>query len=90
MMQFGDIVNACFELGGGLVNWTNVTALYRDKQVRGINWMSVLVFSLWGYFQLYYYPSLGQWFSLTCSLAITSANTTWLFLVIYYMRKNNV
>lgn len=82
-----DIVNGSFELIGALVLMLNVKALYKDKKVQGIHWGSTLFFSLWGIWNLIYYPSLDQWFSFAGGLAIVTVNTTWLIQVIYYSRR---
>ena len=86
-IQVPDLINGLFEASGGLMNWTNVMALYRDKKVRGVNvWASVL-FTAWGFWNLYYYPSLNQWASFFGGLVIVAGNTVWICLA-YKYRKN--
>ena len=86
-MQLKDIINGVFEAGGGIMNWLNVMAIYKDKKVRGINIWAWLLFTLWGYWNLYYYPSLNQWISFCGGLVIVMANSVWIILAIKY-RKN--
>jgi len=41
----------------------------------------------WGYWNILYYPSVGDWYSFTGGLFIVTANTVWVAMQIYY-RKN--
>ncbi len=82
-----DIINGCFESFSGFMLWLSVYKLYKDKKIRGVSIVSTGFFSLWGYWNLYYYPSLHQWFSFFGGLNIVVANSTWLGQMIYY-RKN--
>lgn len=83
-MNPADIANGFFELIGGILLWRNVCKLYRDKQLRGVFWFPTAFFGLWGYWNLYYYPSLDQWASFLGGLVIVSANTIWVILAIRY------
>ncbi len=85
-MSWADGVNGAFELVSGLLLWNNVRILYRDKQVRGVSIVTTAVFALWGYWNLYYYPSLGQWLSLAGGLSVVLANTAWVGLAWRYRR----
>ena len=53
-----DFVNATFELGGGFLLLWNCLRLYRDKEVKGVSVGVTAFFTLWGYWNLYYYPHL--------------------------------
>lgn len=86
-MTIPDLSNGIFEFIGSIAIWANVVALHRDKEVRGSRWEMMIFFSSWGYWNLYYYPHLNQWFSFTggCSLAL--ANTAWTVLAAYYVTR---
>lgn len=79
-----DLVNALYEGIGGLLLWRNVLQLYRDKQVRGVSILTSAFFNSWGFWNLYYYPHLHQWWSFTGGLLIVAANTVWVGQMIYY------
>jgi hypothetical protein len=83
-MNFPDLINGLFELGGSVVLWLNVVQTYRDKGYRGVTAASTFFFSAWGYWNLYYYPSLNQWVSFFAGISIVAANTTWFGLMLYY------
>lgn len=84
-----DFVNGLFELFAGILSWANIKALYRDKEVKGVNLYVSLFFLAWSYWNCFYYPSLGQWLSFVGGLAILVANTIWFVLAMYYQRRVN-
>lgn len=79
-----DIVNGAFEAGGGLFVLNHCRALYRDKQTKGVSLLSTAVFTAWGFWNLYYYPHLGQWLSFAGGVLIVAANALWLAMALYY------
>jgi len=82
-----DSANAIFEGGGALLLLLNIRCLLRDKKVVGISLAPVLFWTLWGYWNLFYYPHLGQWWSFVGGLGVVAANTVWLGLAWKY--RNN-
>jgi len=83
----GDVINFLFECVGGILNWMNVLKLHKDKEVKGVFYPAWIFFAAWGLWNIYYYPSLGQWWSFWGGLVIVSANLYWVGLVIYYKVK---
>ena len=86
MINPQDVTNGCFELLGGAFILFSVFKLINDKKVRGVSWIHVSYFTLWGYWNLYYYPHLGQWWSLIGSIGVVVTNTLWVVLLVYYSR----
>lgn len=86
-MALFDFINGTFELFAGVFQATNVYRLYKDKQVRGTNIYVTAFFTSWGFWNLFYYPSLGQWLSYYGGLSIVLSNCAWIFLAVKY-RKN--
>lgn len=82
-----DIVTGMFEIGGMFFISLSIIQLYKDKVVRGVSWMHVAFFSTWGFWNLFYYPHLEQWWALAGGIGIVSANTTWLMQLLYYLYK---
>lgn len=82
-----DIINGCFECLGGVMCWLNVTKLWRDKEVRGVYWPVQAFFAAWGWWNLYYYPSLGQWCSFFGGVILVVGNTLWVVFAVKYSRK---
>lgn len=87
-MTFGDIINGCFEFGGSIAIWRNVFAIYKDKKFLGIRISPILFFTLWGYWNLYYYPSLHQTLSLLGGISITLANSIYVYLMVKYRKSD--
>lgn len=79
-----DIINAIFEFGGGCLIWLSVRQLWKDKELKGVHWAPIIFFWAWGVWNLFYYPSLDQWWSFTGGLWIVVANGVWMGQILYY------
>lgn len=82
-----DLVNGLFEFVGALSIWMNVATILKHKQTRGVSKFATGFFTSWGYWNLYYYPHLGQWFSFSGGVAIVLGNTVWLYLMWKYRKS---
>ena len=82
-----DLINGCFELFAGVFCFMNCMRLYKDKKVRGVSVIATMFFTSWGFWNLYYYPSLGQTLSFYGGIFIVTVNTIWVSQMIYYTRK---
>lgn len=87
MLLSPDLVNAAFEGAASFFILLNVRRILRDKLVRGTDWRVMAFFATWGYWNLFYYPSLGQWLSFTAGLGTVVADTVYLALMIYYVHR---
>ncbi len=81
-----DIINGIFESVGGFFIGGSIIKLYKDKMVRGIHWPHPTFFTAWGLWNLYYYPSLEQWFSFYGGVFLVVTNAIWLGQIFYYRR----
>lgn len=86
-MNVPDLINGGFGAVGGVMHWINVMALVRDRQIKGVNVWAIVFFNAWGFWNLWYYPHLGQWASFTGGLIIVSANTAWVTLAFKYSKR---
>jgi len=86
-MQWQDLVNGMFESGSGLILIMNIVRLLKDKAIRGVYIWPTFVFTMWGYWNMYYYTHLAQPLSFYGGLIVASCNTIWIILAIKY-RKN--
>lgn len=82
-----DLINASFEGVGAFIILLNIRRILADKLVRGVDWRVMGFFTLWGVWNIYYYPHLGQWLSFLAGLGICAANIVYLALMIHYVRK---
>lgn len=81
-----DAINGCFELLGAPFILLSVVKLAKEKKVQGISWLHAGFFTSWGFWNLFYYPHLDQWFSFAGGVAIVLANSVWLAQLIYYRK----
>lgn len=82
-----DFFNGLFEFVGAFMILANIKAILRDKTVKGVSWQVTGFFTVWGAWNLYYYPHLDQWWSFTGGLMIFAANAVWVALAIYYLME---
>ena len=87
MTAWPDWINAAFELAGAAFVTLSIRRTLVDKCVRGLSWLTLAFFTSWGYWNLFYYPHLGQLASLVGAIALAAANTVWVWLVVYYVMK---
>lgn len=85
----GDVINSLFEVFGGLMVFNHCRIVWRDKAVAGVSIISTVFFTAWGFWNLYYYPSLGQWWSFIGGIAIVIMNVIWVALMLRY-RKSHI
>ena len=83
-----DWVNGTFESIGGIFLWYNVWRLSCDKKVKGVSVGSTAFFTLWSWWNLYFYPHNDLWLSFLGGLLIVSANTAWVALAVAYFYKD--
>ncbi len=81
-----DLINSLFEFMGCLFVLNNVRILYNDKEVKGVSVVSTLGFTLWGFWNLYYYPHLNQMLSFAAAVLIVLVNIVYVSLMIYYTK----
>lgn len=78
-----DLINGLFELAGAIALSFNVKSLWHYKTIAGIHWSSVIFFTSWGYFNIYFYPDNGLYWSFIGGLFVSAVNTSWLILYAY-------
>lgn len=84
-----DIINALFEAAASIFVWFNVMALRRDRVVKGVHWTPIAVFAVWGYWNMYYYPHLDQWWSFFAGIGVAVANTVWILLLLKIRKERH-
>lgn len=79
-----DIINGSFELLAGAALALHCAQLLRDREVKGVSLPAVLFFTVWGIWNMYYYPFLGQPWSFAGGVIVTLANTAYLALLVRF------
>jgi hypothetical protein len=82
-----DAINASFELIGAALAWLNFWRLWNDGEVKGVYWPVTAFFAVWGVWNVYYYPSLGQWLSAAAGVVLCAGNFAWVGLVLWLERR---
>ncbi len=84
-----DLINGIFESLGALFIMLSVFKLGREKLVRGVSYWHISFFMMWGFWNLFYYPSLFQWYSVTGGAFLVAANIVYVVQLLYYTRKEH-
>lgn len=84
-LSTADIINGLYETFGGVFITLSIRKLHADKRVQGVSWVPTAFFASWGYWNLYFYPHLDQWFSFIGGVGIVTANTIWLCQMWYWL-----
>lgn len=82
-----DALNSIFEASGALFILLHVRRVWIDKMVRGVSWVAVAFFTLWGFWNLYYYTAIDQPWSFAATIAMVAANAAYVASLIYWSRK---
>lgn len=82
-----DVVTGLFNLSAGLLLFRNCRLLFKAKEVKGVSILTTAVFSVWGFWNLYYYPHLEQAISFIGCILVVIANSLWVGMAIYYTRR---
>lgn len=79
LQMLPDVTNGLFEAFGAWSVWANVARLRKDRDVKGVVWQFTIVWWLWGVWNLFYYPFLGQWYSTIAGAVLVTGNGVWLY-----------
>jgi hypothetical protein len=84
-----DAVNGVFETLGALFILLSVRKLYNEKLVRGVSYWHISFFMVWGFWNLFYYPALGQVWSFLGGALLVVTNVVYVGQLIYYTQTEN-
>ncbi len=83
-----DYINAIFEFGAILGIYGHIFQIKKDKVVKGTYIPTVVFFTSWGFWNIYYYPSLQQWFSALAGSILAILNCYYVYLLLKYKENN--
>ena len=83
-MNYTDLVNGAWEIIGGLFIIPSILNTIKEKEVKGVNWLTILFFLAWGLWNIYFYPSNGLMFSFYGGIFLGVMNLIWVILLIKY------
>ena len=87
MNAWPDLINGSFEALAGLMVLNHCRVLHAEKMVRGVSVLSSFFFTMWGVWNLYYYPALNQPLSFYGGLVVVASNALYVGMMVFY-RKN--
>ena len=80
-----DRINAVLEHSGVLFALLNLKILVDDLGVvRGVSIIAIVFFTLWGFWNLYYYRHLNQLESAFAAFGLVIANCAWLIAFLLF------
>jgi hypothetical protein len=81
-----DLINGLFEASAGIFVLNHCRVLRRDRAVAGVSIASVVFFTAWGVWNLFYYPALGQSLSFIGGLFVVVANSIYVGMLLIYSK----
>lgn len=85
-MNWMDVGNAVFECSGGLFVALNAWDIWKKKAVAGQTLTALFFFTMWGIWNLFYYPSQNQWWSTVGAWSIMIVNSVQIYLVFRFRK----
>lgn len=79
-----DIINGTFEALASVMVLNHCRVLLRDQAVAGVSIASTIFFTLWGIWNIWYYPTLDQIWSMVGGILVTLANLFYVALLIRF------
>lgn len=79
-----DSINALFEASASIFILLHVRRVWQDRLVRGVSVPAIGFFFLWGLWNIFYYPSIDQFYSFLGGLAVVAANFAYVASLIYF------
>jgi membrane protein YdbS with pleckstrin-like domain len=86
MITAPDFINAAFEALASVFVLNHARMLWKSRQGFSVSILSTIFFAIWGMWNVWYYPHLGQWFSFWAGIAVMISNFIWIF-VIWHVRR---
>ena len=87
-MPWPDLINGTLEALAGLFVLNHCRVLSQHREARGVSVLSMAFFTLWGVWNLFYYPYLGQVASFLGGLFVVVANAFYVGLMLRYRRAS--
>jgi hypothetical protein len=84
MTLTNDMINGALEFGGSLFLFRNCWMLYEDKVVKGVSPWATFYFFSWAVWNLFFYPSLNQYWSWIGGMCIGLSQFVWIVLALWY------
>ena len=81
-----DLINSAFVLVAVAMAALDLKQVRKDRQVKGLHFATAILFTVWPFWDLFYYASLGQTFSLFACTVLATLRGFW-FVDVWRFRK---
>lgn len=79
-----DQINSFFISVASIFYFLNLLKLYKDKDVKGISILSIIFFSTWNFWTLYFFWDTEYSLTKNAYIAVAASNILYLSLLFYY------
>jgi len=88
-LQVYDQINSVFIFVAGVFYALNLITLIKDKDVKGISKLSIIFFSVWNLWTLFFFVQTSEfWWTIAAYVIVAILNVIYLFFMFKYLRKN--
>tara|TARA_Y100000356_G_C11247594_1_gene284937 strand:- start:768 stop:1034 length:267 start_codon:yes stop_codon:yes gene_type:complete len=85
-----DKINSAFIFVASIFYFLNLITLIKDKDVKGISKLSILFFSIWNIWTLFFFIQVSEfWWTIAAYVMVTLLNLVYIFLMFKYSRNKN-
>lgn len=81
-----DKINGLFEAVGAVLLLLNCYRIHADKELKGISIVPFLFYLAWGFWNLFFYPSVEAYWSFAGGIAVVGVNAVYCGMIFYYQR----
>jgi hypothetical protein len=89
-MLANDLINSFFEVFGAMMLFNNCRLLWIHKRVQGVSVLTTAFFTVWGVWNLYFYPANHLWLSFVGGVFLASANVLWVLMATHFAFRQKV
>ena len=88
-LQVYDQINSVFIFVASVFYALNLITLIKDKDVKGISKLSIIFFSVWNLWTLFFFVQTSEfWWTIAAYVIVAVLNVIYLFFMFKYLRKN--
>ena len=82
-----DTINGLFEfIAAGFLIF-NCFKIYKDKCIRGVCAFPFVIYTIWGFWNLFFYPSVGCWLSFFGGICVVCINSIYCLQLWHYRKR---
>ena len=86
-MTTPDLINGGFEALASLFILNHARVLWKTREPHGVSLLSTVFFTVWGAWNVWFYPHLGQIFSFYAGITVMIANLFWIASIVHLRWK---